>query len=624
MSDDGNVVDLDGVRADIENAAPPAGPPETEVQDGEFWPLPGGCPVTPLGTRAGVYFYINSGGEFIELKERDHGRLYIEGLFNLSTNYLWDHYEGRRLNPKYDPDDPTSEKWHRTGKIQIEKIAWDLRKACAFKGVWDPQAKMRGVGAWRGEEGELILHCGDAIWHSDPAHDEGGRWKKIGALQGHVYPAMPKQPRPLGERVPGGYDDSAVGALFDALESWSFKRAEVDHLLMAGWIGAAMLGGALPWRPAAWVTGDKGTGKSTLLDVVQKVLGGGAIATSDATAAGIWQHVGLNSIPVILDEQEAEEDPRKAQNILKLARQAASGGVVLRGGANHQGSEFTARSCFLFSSILVPPMQAQDRSRMAILELGPLAGGPEPELAVSHWGPIGRALRQRMVMGWPRFAETRAAYYEALKSLGHEARGADQFGVLLSAADLLIYDTHPDPKRLADMTAGLAAGALSETAGSEPDWKLCLRYLLDATLDVVKDGARLILSEWIAMADQPPPASGLKMDAWDDEGGKRDPSAAEKAIARTGIKIHQEQSGTQRRAQGTKWLVIAVSHQRLAQIFRETKWASMPGTQGSGWSQALARAPGAVRDRTRFGGNQGWAIFLPWGDVFDDEKGDEE
>jgi hypothetical protein len=623
---------LDGVRQDIDDAVPPP----TEYPDGPDggsnggapsgramgpgdpdWPLPEGCPVVPLGVNGGTYFYIDSAGQYRQLEEREHNRLHVEGLFNLGVDWLWAHFEGR------DKDGEPS------GKIQCEKIGWQLRQACTLKGVWDPATKMRGVGAWRDADGRLILHCGDGIWQSGsvlPPDIFAARWHRIGEIGGYVYPAMPPQPRPLEGKIPGGMVGSPAGELLDAISSWSFRRGAIDERLIIGWIAAAMIGGALKWRPAAWVTGDKGTGKSTLLEVVGRVLGGSAVVTSDATAAGIWQHVGLNSLPVILDEQEAEEDNRKASNILKLARQASSGGVVIRGGANHKGSEFTARSCFLFSSILVPPMQPQDKSRMAILELDPLANeGPEPELSPKHWGPIGKALRRRMAMGWPRFEATRAAYYEALKGIGHEARGADQFGTLLAAADLLFFDTAPDPARLAKWTGGLESENLSEVAGAMPDWRQGLNRLLQSSLDVRREGGLMNVIEWLMEADGAISASAFK-DITGDSGQVDEPAmqiAAERAISRSGLKVHIEGPQTRSgRAPGSKWLVVANNHLRLAQIFEGTKWGTIPGAQGSGWSQAFARVPGVTRGRARFAGEQGRALFIPWAHVIGGEDED--
>src|SRR5690606_17311575 len=114
-----------------------------------------------------------------------------------------------------------------------------------------------------------------------------------------------------------------------------------------------MLGGALKWRPHVWVTGSTATGKSTLHELLELLFDGGALHTADATEAGLRQILGQQTLPVFFDELEANEDNRRARAIIGLARLASSGADMHRGGQDHHGHEFTARSCFLFSSILI-------------------------------------------------------------------------------------------------------------------------------------------------------------------------------------------------------------------------------------------------------------------------------
>jgi hypothetical protein len=97
---------------------------------------------------------------------------------------------------------------------------------------------------------------------------------------------------------------------------------------------------------------------------------GAVLRTHDATEASIRQVLGKQTLPVFFDELEAEANSDRAMRVIKLARLASSAGVIYRGGSDHQATEFIARSCFYFTSILMPAMLAQDRNRLAILELG--------------------------------------------------------------------------------------------------------------------------------------------------------------------------------------------------------------------------------------------------------------
>ena len=116
-----------------------------------------------------------------------------------------------------------------------------------------------------------------------------------------------------------------------------------------------------------------------------------------------------DGLTVAVDELEAEADNRKVDAVVSLARRAAGGGKIHRGGADHRGVVFEARSCFLFSSINVPPLLGADRSRMAILAL-----------------------------------DTLAAYARALSAEGYDARGCDVFGTLLACANLALHDAAAD------------------------------------------------------------------------------------------------------------------------------------------------------------------------------------
>jgi hypothetical protein len=231
------------------------------------------------------------------------------------------------------------------------------------------------------------------------------------------------------------------------LRAWNWQRPLIDPMLLLGHIGCSMIGGALDWRPNAWITGGSATGKSTLQKLLRAIHGGAALATGNATEAGLRQLLKQQTLPVFFDELEASADNRKAQAVIELARVASSGDVVLKGGQNHEGAEFTVRSCFLFSSILLPPMPTQDKNRLALLELDPLADlqidgkAPKaPTIDENELKDLGRQVRRRLVDHWHRVDDLVDRYRVALGAQGHTGRGGDQFGTLLAIADIMLYD----------------------------------------------------------------------------------------------------------------------------------------------------------------------------------------
>lgn len=549
--------------------------------------LPEDCPVDPLGHFEDISSYLDSCRQIVRLKSEKHTRLNIESLFIMNMEWLERHY-GRY-----------TKRGDFVG-IQIEEIGRDLRHACALLDIRNPETRIRGVGSWLDSDRNLIMHCGNKIWYR-------GRFVKPSVIDGHVYPALPAIPAPLNN--PSSSEDDPGGEIFNELAGWNWKRGKLDVGLMIGWIVASLAGSVLSWRPTIWITGEKGTGKSTVHEVLKHFFGDGVVATSDATPAGIWQRLKNNSVPVILDEQEAEAERSRSNSLLKLARQAGSGGAVLRGGADHNGSEFKVLSCFMFSSILVPPLLPQDRSRITVLQLEKLINKTPPNLSEVFWRHKCRQLKRRLVDQWARFDQTLKLYREALMDLEHEPRGADQLGTLLASFDLAMFDTVPDEGRLHTWTKDLRPEDVDEAIDDGADWSLCQNHLLESIPQFVRSGERLNVLELIRKA------------AEDSEGNfsSTDGEAA-KVLARIGLRLHIEMKpDIPERPKGSKGLAVAYGHTGLGEVFDGTHWGTMPGSQSGGWAQSLRRAPGATIKNVRIQEKPVRCVVLPWPLIFDDE-----
>lgn len=512
----------------------------------ENYALPDSSPVVPLGTNDGQFFYIDSNRQLRTLAAGKHNRLELMALFGDKAFLLSEYW------PRMDRDG-TVEGW------RPELAAQALMEACSAKGVLDLYESVRGPGCWKAQDGALVMHCGDIV-HAGLTKLNPG---KIGNF---VYPAAAPKPRPAET-------ENAMQAsqeLLGLFKTWNWSRPELDPFLLMGWIGAAILGGALDWRPLVWITGDKSTGKSTLHKVLKSVLGsGGLISASDASAAGLWQSVGHASLPIALDEQESEEDNRRNNNLIKLARHAASGGAVLRGGSDHRHADFTVRSCFLFSSILIPPMLGQDISRMAILQLSKITGALPPIIETEALEKTGAIFRRRLLEQWPRFTDTLAAYRFMLNTAGHGARGADQFGTLLACYDLLSFDRVPDTDTLSEWAELLQATNLEEMQDDVADHERCTAHLLTSIVDVFRNGSRKSIGHWIEIA------AGYK---------HGDSVEANNALSTFGLKVHTDK--------GKRYLRVAHYHQGLAKLFEGTQWGGRAGTSGV-WVQALKRIDGS-------------------------------
>lgn len=234
-----------------------------------------------------------------------HGRLPLLGLLEGELALAEQCYprkkqvSGRRVAGA----DTAGDEWQTTG-VHWEKFAAGLMAAAAAKGHFKTAAKVRETGAWRGANGELILHCGDQLMI-------GRQWRACGEYDGLVYPRSTAMDHPSDILALGGFRPAAD--LLRLFSHWNWQRPEVAPHLLLGWTAAAVVGGALLWRPSICITGSPAAGKSTLVRrLLKTVFGpGGALIYEDMTAAGVAQSVGHSSRPIILDELEAEGDGQR-------------------------------------------------------------------------------------------------------------------------------------------------------------------------------------------------------------------------------------------------------------------------------------------------------------------------
>jgi hypothetical protein len=571
---------------DAARPAPRVGRGKKEEEQRELPLLPAGCPIKPLGKSGQVCHYLDEQGQLISLNPRDHGKTHIQSLFG-RRNGLVHEYWPRYGKPDKDTGEPTITGW------MPEKAAEILQAACAHAGLFDLQGKVRGRGAWRGPNGELIVHHGDKVYRSGSPPGMG--WEDPDLIDGYVYPTAPAMPRP----DVGHVDDRAGVELLNLLRNWYWERPKIDPYLALGFIAHAPFGGACDWRSHVWVTGDSSTGKSTLeKKLLAPLFDGLSLRTHDATEASIRQVLGKQTLPVFFDELEAEANSDRGLRVIKLARLASSEGVIFRGGSDHQATEFIARSSFYFTSILMPAMLAQDRNRMAILELNPIPPeAREPMLERAKVVELGAQLRRRVIDQWNRYDATLQAYRRALAKVGHSGRSADQFGTLLAFADLLLYDgPEPEPEVLHDWAEALRADTLAETADNRSDADEACEFLTGYPLQLRGGDEPQPISRYIERA------IGKGVLAIDDP--MSDTARARATLENHGLKlvVVTEKGGAAEAKAGElpTHLAIANNHEALARLFRDKRWA-----QGV-WSQTFGRVPGAVkRVQVRFAGDKG-------------------
>jgi hypothetical protein len=530
------------------------------------------CPVIPLGVMGGTFHYLDPHGQLRSLKGKDHNAAGLRELFLNRIDWLWD------AHPKF-KEDQTQSGW------KADEAGETLIKACSDKGVFNPLARVRGVGGWRDDQGGLILHAGDAVLIGDT-------WQPPGEYGGYIYPADDRTPRPGSDPA----TRAIASKLLARLDSWHWRGEKDDEaqridwdgsghclasILYLGWLMSSLAGAALSFRPVLWLTADAGEGKTTLIDLTQLVLSGGFVHASDATEAGVSSSLGYSTKAVLLDESEDEGNNRRVHALIKLARQAASGGGKLRGSSDHQAHAFNAKSSFLFGSIIVPSLPPADASRICILKMAPLeAGAARVKFDPEEWRHVGQGLRRRLMDGWQRWEATFDAYREGLATKGFNPRGLDQMGTLLAMADLARFDDLPDSDTVLALCEAVAARRKADDYQPN-NTESMLNHLLSIPLDVFRGGERMTIGELVARA------AGLTEDAGDTASSYRSCQQALRAwsIFVDGLK----DSAT---------VVLPHSGEGLRKLFEGTHWRGEPGVKG-GWAQALERLPGVTQVNSR-------------------------
>ena len=136
-----------------------------------------------------------------------------------------------------------------------------------------------------------------------------------------------------------------------------------------GWLVSSVIGGALEWRPHAWIAALPGSGKSWLLEhVAQAVVGDMGTRVADPSVAGLARRMGSDSFPVLLDE--AEPDRAWVEGLLDYIRIAAGGdGERIRADGKDAVQSFQPRFSAMLSSVKMPQLGSADESRFCIIEL---------------------------------------------------------------------------------------------------------------------------------------------------------------------------------------------------------------------------------------------------------------
>lgn len=216
-------------------------------------------------------------------------------------------------------------------------IEYDAIMHLSKKTDFDPD-KLKGRGAWRTKTGEICYNDGrKTIGKPDPS------WIFIRKPQKDIG----LKTKPL--------DYKTRREIFDTVSKFSFESIN-DCIRAMAWAVLAPFGGALRWRVMFLLTGESGSGKSTIADEIIKMLSGCLSADgSTSTEPGIRRKIRNDSTSMIVDEAEGktkkERENKEAIFSMMRASTTDNSPEALKGNQNGGFDSFTMRSMFGFVAI---------------------------------------------------------------------------------------------------------------------------------------------------------------------------------------------------------------------------------------------------------------------------------
>lgn len=543
--------------------------------------MPPGCPVHVIGRDAeGTVWCRNTTGDLVSIAKWDMAT--ISKLFAPQLDYAhwaWPAFGKTKIT---DPTTGEVREILEVKRIERDKLFMCLDTAAGRRDLFDPDKQHRGRGGWTDTRDQFIWHSGKYLWRLI-----GGRLVHVPPSEhdGFLYTRQPNTVEPWDGPVAAA--ESPARRILAELCTWNWERPYLDPVLCLGWAVTALMGGALKARPVVFTTGGAGVGKSTLHDLLGHLLEGVVKRTVDTTAAGVYQAMKHDALPLMIDELESKAGSTKAETVIELARVAYSGGEIGRGGNDHNAVSFTMRSSFFFSAINPPPMKTQDKTRMAMLNLARLDKASAQNRKVLVRSDVdGRMILRQIMDGWEIFQKRLLPdWWTVLAGRGLDSRAIDTYGTLLAAAELVV-----GPDALEDVglpiTEAQKLGEVIEAATAVDraeqleNWHKCINHLLACTIDAWRDGARPTIGGVLGDLKR----GGLDMDVqW---------ARARLELCNLGVRNRGDMGEP---SQGP-YLAVPADGPQLTKLFAQTDWHS------GVWFTSLKQAPPQIvlrgRDKT--------------------------
>jgi hypothetical protein len=568
----------DGTMPDT--AAKPTAPAPSN--DSQPYTEPTSTPFRFLGYSDGNHFYLP--GEDLQLIRLSPDQHTQAAMINLAPLQWW---------TLYFPGGKTGPDWNNARN-------WMFRTS-KKRGIYD-QRRLRGRGTWF-DNGRVVQHNGDHLVVDGERAEIPDFDSRYIYSAGYPIEPNPAPPIPARNVVDDGPSVTQYGgeAFLELCRMLNWSQP-LSGTLFAGWCTIATIGGALPWRPHGWLTGKRGTGKTTILDhLVHPILGDFTyMGNGRTTAAAIYQTVVVDSPAIVIDECDIKHKPdiERIQSLIELARIATSGSTpIIKGGAGGRPTTYIVRSPFLFSSITVNLDTAADVSRTSVFSLTKMEEQEEQEAKYKAFLEVLHAVvtpeycagfRSRALS----MVKTIIKNYEVFRSVVgrrfNDQRLGDQYGMLLAGAFSLVSNLNIN-RDYAEEWISKHDWSEQDAAQDVSDEISCLNHILEHVIRYQLTDQNIYEERAITEI--------LYL---------KDPSTSQvDALARVGIRIQEREN--------EYTIIISDSHKGLCNIFRGTPW------EAKKWGSLLKRIPGAETIPSCYFQHRTYrATTIPWTTIYNE------
>ena len=492
-------------------------------------------PVICLGREGTEHVFYSTESRFLSRLEAS--KIKLPALLDIATRSHWERY----LFPELVKAGTAPSK-RELEETALERLLDDSRNK-----TFSPDA-VRARGVWCDDAGGWIYNAGAACWHI-PA--DGGKPVMVDNVRGkHVYLKGAELPAPDADML----TDEDGQKLVDLMTARPWATPGAGDMV-AGWIVASLLAGALPICPHVWINAPAGTGKTSLKTDLEAVFSALCCTKMDTipTEPALRQSLKGDCLPVLIDEAEPEK-LEKCADMMRLIRTATKGGDITTGTMSGTPRRYWVKCCTMLFSTANGIDRDTDASRFFVHALQKVPNKTleayQKRQDAARWmvdsPDFQKRFVARLVRLLPMIMQSVKDCTEKLTQAGFPGRRSELMAVLMACRHALTSSA-PMTRQEIDC-AGTILQAYEGQADTESDFSQCLTHLLTFKVKPHNAGEMTVM-------DACEMARGCEPDARE---------AAEKALSLFGMRWRDDKEALQVDTRATV----------MRKVYAGTRWAS--------------------------------------------------